>query len=74
MERLQSEASFASEGASVISTQSLVEALAKIPPPKVEVNVDTVAPKQIALKYEAAGVKKGKVQHDSALLANTSVI
>jgi len=60
MERLQSEASFASEGASVISTQSLVEALAKIPPPKVEVNVDSVAPKQVALKYEAAGVKKGK--------------
>jgi len=61
MERLQTEASFASEGgASVISTQNLVEALAKIPPPKVDVNVDVVPPKQIALKYEAACTKKGK--------------
>jgi formate/nitrite transporter len=61
-QRMQSDASFAlSEGGiSTISTQSLVEALSKIPPPKVDINIDCAVPKQMALKYEAAGVKKGK--------------
>jgi len=39
---------------------SFVDAFSKIPGPKVTHDVDAVVPKNIALKLEAAGVKKGK--------------
>lgn len=59
--RMRSEGSFAgSEALSVASAQELIDALAKIPVPKVEANVDCAVPKTQCLKYEAAGVKKGK--------------
>lgn len=61
MSLTRSEDSFAnSDLAGGFSTTSLVDALAKVPAPKVDINCDCAVPKQIALKYEAAGVKKGK--------------
>jgi formate transporter len=52
------ESSFASD--SLIPTQSFIDAISKIPLPKVNLNIDCLVPKQCALKIEAASVKKAK--------------
>lgn len=45
---------------SLMSSASMVDALAKLPPPKVDCPIDCLVPKQMAQRLEAASVKKGK--------------
>jgi formate transporter len=62
MEHMQAINSFAlSEGGfSSTSVSSMMDILSKLPGPKTQCDVDCLIPKQMALKMEAAGVKKGK--------------